>query len=441
MKDGLRFVDCDMHIMEPPDLFERYLDPKFKDRVSVPVGADGRPKRGMQGMIFIDGLPTSDIDLQQYRKRARPGPTQSTQPLSGSRLADTGRLDFAIERDYNAEAQVMGMAMEGVDIAVLYPTTGLSLIARDNLDPQLSLALCQAYNNWIHEFCRYSPERLKFVAMLPMHDVHLACRELVRCVRELGAVGSFIRPNLVNGRYWHSNYWDPLYSVHEGAGRDVGLPRGRGRPLLPHERALRREPLLPPRRQPLDRDAAGADRDDHRRRVRVPSEAARRIPRGAELVGARAAVAHRVGLSAVPRDARALSDPDAAKEYFRRNCWAAVEGSEPEIEATAGLIGADRMCISTDYPHFDSNFPHVAENLLKNVPRAMAAQIFMGGAHLYGFTEADFKKADAHGGGQRGGLARPLKQSVLAVQIAEGAGRVLRACPLPPCGVLQERHF
>jgi len=31
------------------------------------------------------------------------------------------------------------------------------------------------------------------------------------------------------------------------------------------------------------------------------------------------------------------------REYFRRNCWAAVEGSEPEIDATAGLIGADRM--------------------------------------------------------------------------------------------------
>ena len=53
------------------------------------------------------------------------------------------------------------------------------------------------------------------------------------------------------------------------------------------------------------------------------------------------------------------------------------------------------MCISTDYPHFDSNFPHVAENLMKNVPREIAAQIFMGGAHLYGFTEADFAKADA----------------------------------------------
>ena len=118
MKDGLRFVDSDMHVMEPPDLFERYLDPTFKDRISVPVGVDGRPCRGPAGLILIDGLPTSDADLQQYRKRRRPGPTQSTQPLSGSRIADTGRLDFAVERDYNAEAQVMGMEMEGVDIAV-----------------------------------------------------------------------------------------------------------------------------------------------------------------------------------------------------------------------------------------------------------------------------------------------------------------------------------
>jgi hypothetical protein len=37
MKEGLRFVDCDMHIMEPPDLFDRYLDPKFQDRVITTI--------------------------------------------------------------------------------------------------------------------------------------------------------------------------------------------------------------------------------------------------------------------------------------------------------------------------------------------------------------------------------------------------------------------
>jgi predicted TIM-barrel fold metal-dependent hydrolase len=394
MKDGLRFVDCDMHIMEPPDLFERYLDPAFKHRVSVPVGADGRPTRGTVGMIYVDGLPTADSDLQQYRKRRRPGPTQSTQPLSGSRLADTGRLDFAIERKYNAEAQVMGMVMEGVDIAVLYPTTGLSLIARDNLDPQLSLALCQAYNHWIHEFCRHSPERLKFVAMLPAHDVHLACRELVRCVRELGAVGSFMRPNLVNGRYWHSNYWDPLYTVHEDLGVTWGFHEGSGA-LYSHMNALYGENRFYRHvashwiemQQALIAMIIGGVFEFHPK-LRVG------------FLEAQNSWAPGI-LSRIEWDYPQYRDSHAPyltltpREYFRRNCWAAVEGSEPEIEATAGLIGADRMCVSTDYPHFDSNFPHVSENLLKNVPREIAAQILMGGAHLYAFTDADFRKADA----------------------------------------------
>ena len=229
MKDGLRFVDSDMHIMEPPDLFERYLDPKFRHRVLGPIGADGKPKRGTSAQTIIDGLPgTGDADMQQHRKRLKAGGTQSTQPLSGSRLADTGRLDFAIKRNYDPEAQVMGMAMEGVDIAVLYPTNGLSILGRNDMDPELSLAICQAYNNWIAEFCRYSPERLKFVVMLPMHDVNLACRELVRGVRELGAIGSFVRPNLVNGHYWHSNYWDPLYTIHEDLNVTWGFHEGTG---------------------------------------------------------------------------------------------------------------------------------------------------------------------------------------------------------------------
>jgi hypothetical protein len=51
----------------------------------------------------------------------------------------------------------------------------------------------------------------------------------------------------------------------------------------------------------------------------------------------------------------------------------------------------------------------VSTNLLKNVSREIAAQIFLGGAHLYGFTDADFAKADAaavtrsagHDGGRR----------------------------------------
>ena len=58
----------------------------------------------------------------------------------------------------------------------------------------LSLRCVEAYNNWIHEFCQYSPDQLKFAAMLPMHDVNLACRELVRAVTEWGRSGPSCGP-------------------------------------------------------------------------------------------------------------------------------------------------------------------------------------------------------------------------------------------------------
>lgn len=393
MKDGLRFVDCDMHIMEPNDLLDKYLDPKFKDRVILPVGADGHPRRGM---IVIDGMPTSmDVDLQQYRKRNRPNTVHnSTQPLSGSRIAEAGRLDFAIERNYNAEAQVMGMFIEGIDIAVLFPTLGLSLIARNDMDPLLSLALCQAYNNWVYEFCQYSPDQLKFAAMLPLHDVNLACQELVRCVRELGAVGSYLRPNLVNGHYWHSNYWDPLYTLHEDLNVTLGFHEGTGA-WYSHMNVLYGENRFYRHvashwiemQQALIAMVIGGVFEFHPK-LRVGFLEAQNswVP----------GILSRIEWDYPQyRDSHAPYLSLTPKEYFRRNCWAAVEGSEPEIEATAGLIGADRMCISTDYPHFDSNFPNVSKNLLNNVSRETAAQIFMGGAHLYNFGEGDFAKADA----------------------------------------------
>ena len=137
-------------------------------------------------------------------------------------------MNFAVERGYDAEAQVIGMAMEGIDIAVLFPTIGLSFMARDGMDPQFSAAICRAYNDWLHDFVQHSPDQLKMAAMLPVHDVNLACQELQRCVADYGAVGAFVRPNYVNGRYWHSSYWDPLYGMlqdfnvplcfHEGTG-------------------------------------------------------------------------------------------------------------------------------------------------------------------------------------------------------------------------------
>ncbi len=221
MKEGHRFVDCDMHIIEPPELSAKYIDPAFRPRISSPVKVSDSQATGSRGVPrwFIDGTPTSnDGNISQYNRIRG--------PLVAARA--NKNVMFAVERGYDAEAQIMGMEMEGIDIAVLFPTAGLSFLARDHMDPQLSSAISRAYNDWLHEFCQSSPDQLKMAAMLPIHDVNLACQELLRCVRDYGAVGAFVRPNYMNGHYWHSNYWDPLYSLlqelnvplcfHEGTG-------------------------------------------------------------------------------------------------------------------------------------------------------------------------------------------------------------------------------
>jgi predicted TIM-barrel fold metal-dependent hydrolase len=262
------------------------------------------------------------------------------------------------------------------------------------MDPQLSLALCQAYNNWMAEYCSFSPDQLKWAAMLPIHDVHLACQELLRAVRELGAVGSFIRPNLVNGHFWHSNYWDPLYTMHEELGVTWGFHEGTGA-WYSHMNVLYGENRFYRHvashwiemQQALVAMIIGGVFEFHPR-LRVGFLEAQNswVP----------GLLTRIEWDYPNyRDTHAPYLSQTPREYFRTNCWAAVEGSEPETEAIAGLIGADRMCISTDYPHFDSSFPEVSNNLVQRVPREIAAQILAGGASLWGFTDADFAKADA----------------------------------------------
>src|SRR5208283_3349756 len=46
-------IDCDSHVMEPPDLWEKYLEPKFRDR-AIRIVKD--PGDGLE-VLMIDNQP------------------------------------------------------------------------------------------------------------------------------------------------------------------------------------------------------------------------------------------------------------------------------------------------------------------------------------------------------------------------------------------------
>jgi len=53
----------------------------------------------------------------------------------------------------------------------------------------------------------------------------------------------------------------------------------------------------------------------------------------------------------------------APSEYIRRNCYVTCEVDEPDLRRPVAEIGEDHILMASDYPHFDSEFPHTVSNI------------------------------------------------------------------------------
>ncbi len=142
-KHGFKVMDSDMHIMEPPDLWQRYIAPEFRDR--APIGLTSDNCRELRDIL--------------------PGRARQTVP-SGARIRGTISPRYQeVYRDHagrgwTADCQLEAMDTEGIDVAVLFPTRGLSVLTLPDMEPRFAAAIARAYNDWMFDFCQMDPHRL-----------------------------------------------------------------------------------------------------------------------------------------------------------------------------------------------------------------------------------------------------------------------------------------
>ena len=67
---------------------------------------------------------------------------------------------------------------------VLFPTIGLYIMWRDDIDPELSAAICRAYNTWLADYCDYDRKRLYGVMLIPLQDPGARRRRAEICARK-----------------------------------------------------------------------------------------------------------------------------------------------------------------------------------------------------------------------------------------------------------------
>jgi predicted TIM-barrel fold metal-dependent hydrolase len=187
-------ISADSHIVEPPDLYESRIEPKFRSR--APRIERHRTRTGQEyDAWYLDGVRVGTI---------------GSVIQAGRRFEDPGSIDFlGVWEDvrkaaYEPHAMLEELEADGVWGACLQPSQGLFWYRLP--DSELLSALCRAYNVWITDFCRAAPGRFKGIGMLNVDDVDDACQELERCA-ELGLAGAFIPVYPVAERpYRHASY-------------------------------------------------------------------------------------------------------------------------------------------------------------------------------------------------------------------------------------------
>ena len=348
-KDGFKIVDSDMHLIEPPDLWQRYIDPAYADR--APRGLTEHPR---------------DLALEVNGTRMPRHSPLSKKMFQQTRAQQADRYTHAEARGYDAVSQLEAMDREGLDVAVLFPSRGLFALAFDRMDPGLSAAIARAYNDWLADFCRADPSRLLGSGMISPHNVDAAVAEAKRVVTEYGFKSVFMRPNPVMGRYWHHPDYDVLWDTlveldvpigfHEGGSGELDTIGQTGnrfdKGIMGHVASHSMEMM----QAAISMCMGGVLERHPDLRVALLEGNCAWVPwllwRMDEHIEWRGAVE--------AAELRLL--PSA---YFKRNCYVSIECDElPGVTAVEELDG-ECVVFSTDYPHGDSKYPHATEAFLK----------------------------------------------------------------------------
>ena len=228
MKTDSTVIDADGHILEPPDLWEKYLEAKYRpDAIRLTIGEDGyeflevagnRAKTVTRGQLgTLGGMGKKVEEANRRREQAVNSGNAESLRYAKPKPEDT-YVRGAAFGTMDMKERIELLARERMAKAVLYPTLGLFWEAETN-NVELSSAYARAYNRWIADFCRDSDGRLVPIAHISLGDPDEAARELERAVKE-GCRGAFLAPFTISRR----PHGDPAHDRFFAVAQDCDVP-------------------------------------------------------------------------------------------------------------------------------------------------------------------------------------------------------------------------
>ena len=332
-------IDLDSHLREGYFLDEIYkLDGAYARLTPVKVG-DGRGHTTR----FIHSL-----DPISPQGRAAHSHPYIYDPKFAWRGGEMAARQVA---GYDMEQRREGIKKENVDREIIFPTQ--ISIATQNIGP-LGAALARRYNDWAAKLVKGYEDLFWPVAMAPGGCPEAMADELRHCVKDLGFRAGHLVPYCGT-----RNLDDPAYYPYYQAAEELNVP------LFCHPNS----------------NGDLVDRFDNFFKTHVLGRPLNCTPALIALVLGgvfeqfpRLKVAffecsaefplywmHRMEddyewARDFPQLSGMLKMPPS--EYVRRNCYFTCEADEKDLARPIAELGEDHILMATDYPHFDSEYPH-----------------------------------------------------------------------------------
>jgi predicted TIM-barrel fold metal-dependent hydrolase len=361
-------VDADGHVMEPADLWLRYLEPKYRDRaLQIRVEEDGLES------LYVEGKPMRML----HGTLGALGGIEATDTAGKQAFQTPGARTYAEgcpPGGYDPRARLAVMDAEAIDTAILYPTIGICWEGAVK-DPELATAYTRAYNRWIVDFCSTDRRRLVPIAHVSLLDPDGAVEE-ARRARQAGCAGIYLSPDLQarRGRMFD----DPVFARFFATAQDLEMP-------VAFHVVARENSLFSPWSASRDGLADGVFAFAFLA-IDVMAAFTSMMTRGMFETYPRLRCAvleagsnwitawlgrldHKYKMGGFQSPLRMLPS-----DYFRRQC---VISAEPDEELTAPVLdylGEDLMIWASDYPHLDASFGVVDEIRQKLRPLSESAQ-------------------------------------------------------------------
>ncbi len=192
-------VSADSHVYEPGNVWTDHIDPEFRDR------APHLERRGDKDIFLIEGIEDRSVGAQAVAGR---------DPRDFKKDA---RHEEGLRGGWDPQARLQDMDLDGVAAEVIYPTLAFTMFRIPDL--AYRTACMDAYNRWMAEFCSTAKDRLIGLALISLHDMDTAKRQLDDALR-LGLKGVCIAAMAPDDRpFFHEDY-EPFWA----AAQDAGIP-------------------------------------------------------------------------------------------------------------------------------------------------------------------------------------------------------------------------